>query len=131
MTIHRFTKYAHRAALVGAIQLALIAGPCVVTGHAAADPLTTWCGLYLGQGKAEVMATMGTPNGHQADSLITAVQWMHDGATTAEWDTAGAIFFAAFDKGNTTIKLLSYDATSGVDGSVPPAGIACEPWRAS
>lgn len=30
------------------------------------------------------MAAMGTPNGHQADSLIATVQFMHDGATTAE-----------------------------------------------
>lgn len=53
MAIHRFTKYAHRAAFVGAIQLALIAGTSVVTGHAAVDPLTTWCDLYLGQSKGK------------------------------------------------------------------------------
>ncbi|MFE3984447.1 hypothetical protein ACFXPR_08180 [Nocardia tengchongensis] len=131
MTVHRFTKYAYHAALVGAIQLGLTAGPAVVTGHADVDQLTTWCGLYLGQSKDEVMAAMGTPNGHRAESLIATVKWMHDGATTAEWDPDGAILFAAFDKDNTTIKLLSYDAATGAEGSVPPAGLGCDPWRAS
>ncbi|MFI6868429.1 hypothetical protein [Nocardia sp. NPDC050406] len=131
MTFHRFTRYAPGAALAGAIQLALLAGPAVVTGHAAVDPLTTWCELYLGQSKGEVMAAMGDPGGHQADSLIVTVQWMHEGATTAEWNPPGAILFAAFDKDEATIKLLAYDAASGVEGSVRPTGLACDPWRAS
>ncbi|MFE6862015.1 hypothetical protein [Nocardia sp. NPDC057668] len=131
MTFHRFTESARRAALLGALPLALLAGPAVGTGHAAEDPLTTWCDLYLGQSKAEVMAAMGTTNGHRADSLVEFIQWMHEGSTTAEWNPDGAILFAAFDKDNVTIKLLAYDAAAGVDGATAPAGITCEPWRAS
>jgi hypothetical protein len=128
MAIRRLFECARGAALVGAVQLALVAGGSAVTAHASADPLAAWCDLHLGQGKAEVLAAMGSPQGDAADSVADLMTEMAPGSTSAEWDTSGAILLAGFDKHGNTTNLLAYDAQSGV-GPVGPPNLGCEPFR--
>ncbi|MCU1642385.1 MAG: hypothetical protein JWN03_2660 [Nocardia sp.] len=128
MAIRCLLKNAHRTALIGAVQLAIVVGASAVTAHADTSPLTTWCNLNLGQGKAEVLAAMGTPNGSQADSVAQLWTEMSPSSTSAEWDTSGAILLAGFDNGN-TVHLMAYDAKYGGASPIGAPGITCEPFR--
>ncbi|WP_405133078.1 hypothetical protein [Nocardia sp. NBC_01388] len=128
MTFRRLLEFAHRTAVVGAVQLAIVVGASAVTAHADTSPLTTWCNLNLGQGKAAVLDAMGTPNGNQADSIVQFWTEMASSDSSAEWDTSGAILLAGFDKSGNTVHLMAYDAQYGA-GPIGAPGLPCEPFR--
>ncbi|MFB7723250.1 hypothetical protein [Nocardia sp. NPDC056100] len=128
MAIRRLLDNTYRTAVIGAVQLAVVAGAAAVTAHADTGQLTTWCNLQLGQTKDEVLAAMGTPNGNRADSVAELWTDMDPNSTSVEWDTSGAILLAGFNRHDSTVHLLAYDAKYGV-GPIGAKGISCEPFR--
>ncbi|MVU78048.1 hypothetical protein GPX89_12425 [Nocardia sp. ET3-3] len=128
MAIRHSYKHVQRIAVIGAVQLAIMAGASTVTAHADASPLETWCNLNLGQDKADILAAMGTPNGDQANSVVQLWTEMSPSSTSAEWDTSGAILLAGFDRSNNTVRLTACDANYGVSPIGAP-GLAYEPFR--
>jgi hypothetical protein len=81
-----------------------------------------WCSLNLGDSKDAVIAKMGQPYGHKADSYQSL---LGPGMTTAEWDAGNDIFLATFTNGSAT-NLQAYDHDIGPIGA---RDISCQPFR--
>ncbi|WP_297619300.1 hypothetical protein [Nocardia sp.] len=107
---------------------AVLISAALGSGPAYADPNlpTVWCSLNLGDAKDAVLASMGTVDGHQADSWMTGLG--DQGMTFAEWDVDNTIFLATFDTNDRVINLQAYDGEIGPKGAT---NISCPAFRAA
>ena len=97
--------------------------PSTTSTSSVVDPLVAWCGLRLGEAKAEVLRSMGTPHGAQGASWMMAHGMSGD---TAEWDNVtGDILLASFENGVTS----NLQAYGGSVGPNPATNLSCEPFR--
>jgi hypothetical protein len=96
--------------------------PAAATKQSQVKPQVAWCNVTLGATKTQILAAMGTANGHQADPYKSLLA---SGQEFAEWDVGSDIFVATFTDGKAT-NLQAYGGAIGPNG---PTDIACEPFR--
>ena len=93
------------------------------TAVRAANPLTAWCGLALGESKTEVLAAMGTAHGNAAATYMAKAGISGD---FAEWDNvSGDILLASFTNGAAS-NLQAYAGSIGPTGA---SNITCQAFR--
>ena len=90
---------------------------------ASTSTTVAWCGLSIGESKADVLAQMGPANGTKATALTSRAQ--SAGIDTVEWDVGNDIFLATLDNGN----VVNLQAYAGVVGPVGAMDLSCAPFR--
>ena len=118
-----------KSLIIGLLASATVLLPVGVAGasthkkHYIAVPAKVWCGLSIGESKANVLAQMGRPHGKHAATWESTAKAFH--LTFSEWDVGGDILLASYS-GNKVVDLQAY---AGAIGPVGAKNLSCAPFR--